>query len=87
MEDVICFIKFAQSFSQILVIVWPDWVQIWPSTHLLLELYTILATLDNFEHWNQALLTKKCHHLSKDYTVFSGNGRILLWQNKYSSTH
>ncbi len=26
------------------------------------ELYVTLATLENFECWNQTLLIKKCHH-------------------------
>ncbi len=30
-----------------------------------MELYIILANLENFEHWNQTHLIMKCHHLKQ----------------------
>ncbi len=31
-----------------------------------IELHIILATLDNFDHWNWTLLITKCHYLNKN---------------------
>ncbi len=70
MEDVKSICEVCTVFGQILVIVQLHWAQIQLNIHLAseMELFIILVTLENFEHWNLILLVLKLH------SVISSNG-------------
>ncbi len=54
----ICFVKFAQRLCQILVIICSDWAKKTYKHASDMELYIILATLENFECWNEMSLSQ-----------------------------